>query len=244
MIGVELVNPLYALPILVGATLMFLFPLTRGFAEGTARRRYWQLQGITIVGALFGAKLAVLFGDALWPLQSFDDWPALLLSGRSIVGALLFGFLAAEIAKPLMKYHLPPNDRFAVILPVSIALGRIGCVLAGCCRGLPHEGFLTMEYADGIARHPIAYYEMAFHLSSAALLLFLYRQGRLKGRLFALFMILYGLFRFQSEWLRVTEKVFWEHSAYQWFAVALMVAGVISLLARTPLRSMHARETT
>jgi hypothetical protein len=36
------------------------------------------MQLITIASAMIGAKVAVVLGDALWPLRRFDDWWALL----------------------------------------------------------------------------------------------------------------------------------------------------------------------
>ena len=143
------------------------------------------------------------------------------------------GFLAAEAAKPLMGYRLPPNDRFAVVLCFSIGIGRLGCYFAGCCRGLPYDGALTITYADGIARHAIAFYEMGFNLLAGLLLLQLYRRRLLFGRLFALYLLLYGGFRFVTEELRVTEKAFLDHSAYQWFAAAMIVAGLVAIAIRT-----------
>lgn len=226
-------HPGYAVTVLLGFALVLGFPLTKHMRDPRDRRRYYILQGITLLGALAGAKLAVLMGDALWPLKHFDDWMALLLSGRSIIGALLVGFLVAEAAKPFMAYKMPPNDRFAVILPFSIGIGRFGCYLAGCCRGLPYDGPLSIAYADGIARHAIAFYEMAFHIAAGLLLLHLYRRKILFGRLFSLYLILYGVFRFQSEFLRVTEKAFLGYSAYQWFALAAVAAGIVSIVLRS-----------
>jgi len=226
-------HPGYAVTVLLGFALALGFPLTKHMQDPRDRRRYYILQGITLLGALAGAKLAVLMGDALWPLEHFDDWTALLLSGRSIIGALLVGFLVAEAAKPFMAYKMPPNDRFAVILPFSIGIGRFGCYLAGCCRGLPYDGPLSIAYADGIARHAIAFYEMAFHIAAGLLLLQLYRHKILFGRLFALYLFLYGAFRFQTEFLRVTEKAFLGFSAYQWFALAAIAAGVVTIILRS-----------
>lgn len=223
----------YALMVLLGFGVMLAFPLTRGLAASDEKRRYWILQGITLFGALIGAKFAVLVGDGLWPLQPFHDWVGLAVSGRSIVGALLFGFLAAEAAKPLLDYRLPPNDRFAMILPFSMGIGRIGCLLSGCCLGQPWDGPLAVTYADGISRHPAALYEMLFDFSIGFLLIALYRRGKLQGRLFAVFLIVYGVFRFISEFWRETAKAFAGWSAYQWFCIALVIAGLISFAWRT-----------
>jgi phosphatidylglycerol:prolipoprotein diacylglycerol transferase len=223
----------YAAMVLLSLLLTLAFPVTKHFSSPADRRRYWTLQGITIAAALVGAKLAVLFGDALWPLQPMADWTALLVSGRSIAGALLLGFLAAEAAKPLLAYDIPPNDRFAIILPFSIGIGRIGCLLTGCCRGVPWNGPLAVTYADGIPRHPAPLYEMFFHFAMGLLLLALWRRQILFGRLFALYLVSYGAFRFVSEFWRETAKAWMGFSAYQWIAVAMVIAGGVALVARS-----------
>ena len=222
-------QPIYVLSILTAFAVVFLFPLTKDFTSAREKTQYYYLQLITLLGAVVGAKLAVVMGDGLWPLRQFSDWPALLYSGRSIVGALLFGFLAAEAAKPLLRYRRPPNDRFAIVLPFSIAIGRIGCWFSGCCLGQPVAGRQTAGLAP---LHPIALYEIAFHLLAGVILVLLYRRRLFAGRLFAIFMVAYGTFRYASETLRATEKAFYGLSAYQLFAVALIVAGMVSYVAR------------
>lgn len=226
-------HPAYSVMVLLGFAVMFAFPITRDIRSANDRRSYYLIQVVTLLGALLGAKLAVVMGDALWPLRPFDDWAALLLSGRSIIGALVLGFIVAEVCKPIMRYQLPPNDRFAVALPVSIAIGRVGCHLVGCCRGISVDSPLAVRYADGVARHPIAIYEIGFHLMMALLLLRLYRSGWLRGRLFALYLAAYGGFRLLSEFLRITEKAFAGLSAYQWFALAAVILGLLTIYLRT-----------
>ena len=230
------INPIYAVSITIGFVLIFLFPLTKDFTSAREKSQYYYLQIITLLGALVGAKFAVIMGDALWPLRPFSDWSSLLYTGRSIAGALLFGFLAAEAAKPLMAYKRPPNDRFAIILPFSIAIGRMGCWFAGCCLGLPVESRHVASIIPSMTLHPIPFYEMAFHLTIGTTMVILYRQRRFSGQLFAIFMVAYGTFRFASEDLRATEKAFYGLSAYQWFALALILAGMISYSARRPIR--------
>ena len=232
MAGVE-IHYGYALMVLMGFALVLAFPLTRGLASSSDKRRYWTLQVITLLGALFGAKFAVLMGDGLWPLKPVEDWRNLMLSGRSIVGALLFGFLAAEAAKPLLRYHLPPNDRFAMVLPFSLGVGRIGCLLAGCCLGLPWDGPWAIAHADGVPRHPAALYELLFDFGMGFLLLAMYRRQLFPGRLFALFLLAYGVFRFGSEFWRDTAKAFAGLSAYQWLSLALIACGAVSFILRT-----------
>ncbi len=225
-------HPAYVGMVTLGFLLLFLFPVTKDFSNPGQKRSYYKVQFFMLFGALLGAKLAVLMGDALWPLHPFHEWEILLRSGRSLVGALLFGFLAAEVAKRAMHYTLPPNDRFAVVLPFSIGIGRFGCYLTGCCLGTPYEGLLSISYDDHVHRHPTQLYEMGFHFACGLIFLSLYRRKILTGRLFALYLVLYGLFRFMTEYIRITEKAFWGYSAYQLFAIAIVLVGMVTLYLR------------
>jgi phosphatidylglycerol:prolipoprotein diacylglycerol transferase len=229
----------YAAMVILGLGLVLAFPVTKHFEDRRDKRRYYTIQIITAVCAVIGAKLAVVLGDALWPLRKFHGWASLLESGRSIAGALLFGFLGAEAAKPLLRYDIPPNDRFAIILPFSIGLGRIGCLIVGCCRGLPYDGPLAITYADGIARHPVPLYEMVFHWTMGFLLIALWRRQVLFGRLFALYLSSYGVFRFFTEYLRETPKAYGDLSAYQVMSIAMIVAGLTALIARSMRQPEH-----
>jgi phosphatidylglycerol:prolipoprotein diacylglycerol transferase len=221
----------YAGMVLLGIVLLLAFRPARHYSSAD-RAQYWRLQAITLVAALLGAKFAVLMGDALWPLRPFHEWEQLLLSGRSIVGALLFGFLAAEAAKPLLGYTLPPNDRFAILLPFSIATGRIGCWLTGCCLGVESQGPLAVVGRDGVSRIPAAPIEFVFHVAAGIALIVLWRRKLLAGRLFALYLVGYGTFRVASEFWRVTPKAFAGLSAYQWMALAMVVAGGVAMVLR------------
>lgn len=224
-------NLAYAAMVVLGLCLLLWFKPASQYSS-PEKRAYYRLQAITLASALLGAKIAVLFGDALWPLRPFHDWAGLLLSGRSIVGALLFGFVAAELAKPLLGYRLPPNDRFAIILPFSIATGRLGCWMAGCCLGVESTGPWAMTGVDGVSRIPAPLIEFAFHVFAGVALIALWRRGALRGRLFALYLVAYGLFRFVSETWRVTDKAFYGYSAYQWMALMMVIAGAIALYLR------------
>jgi len=112
-------QPTYFLFVGVGVLMALAFPVVRHIREQRLRRQYYLLQAITLLGAIVGAKLSVLFGDYHWPWASVNDWQSVLWSGRSITGALIVGFLFAEIAKPIVDYAMPPNDRFAALLPTA-----------------------------------------------------------------------------------------------------------------------------
>jgi phosphatidylglycerol---prolipoprotein diacylglyceryl transferase len=235
----------YPAAVVGGLVLLLAVPTTQSIPRAY-RLKYLVLQVLTLVGAIVGAKLALLAGDLGWPVHPLPGgWRTVVESGRSIAGGLIGGFLLAETGKPLLRYDLPPNDRFAAKLPFSIALGRVGCVLGGCCRGVPWEGGpLAARYSDGIARFPAQIVELLFQLVVGIVLVLLVRAKKLGGGLFALYLILYGVFRFLIEPLRDTPKPWSGFSVYQGMALVMIALGAASLylrvFARGGARAWHA----
>jgi prolipoprotein diacylglyceryltransferase len=219
----------YSATALVGLLLALFLPSSHKRVPVASRRAYVILQVITLLGAIVGAKLAFLAGDLRWPSEHVP-LDVVIFSGRSITGGLLGGFVCAEAAKPLLRYEELPNDWFATKLPLSIAVGRVGCVLAGCCRGVAGDYPLAMVYSDGVARFPAQLCELAFQVVAFACAWVCFRRGALRGRIFATYMIAYGVFRFVIEGYRDTEKPLFGHamSVYQVLAFALFACGALS----------------
>jgi phosphatidylglycerol:prolipoprotein diacylglycerol transferase len=222
-------EPGYAIPVLAGILLALLFPSSKQFEDADDKRRYRLIQGFTLVGAIVGAKVSVLFGDLHWPMTPLESPWQIVISGRSITGGLIGGFLTAELLKPLMGYRLRPNDRFATILPFSVAIGRIGCLVAGCCQGRAFDGPWALD-----GRHPAPIYEMAYQLTIGGVFVMLLRTKRFEGRLFAIYLIAYGTFRFFSEMVRATPELGWGISGYQVLALAMLPMGLFGLLRTLP----------
>jgi phosphatidylglycerol:prolipoprotein diacylglycerol transferase len=226
-------HPAYLLFVGVGVLIALAFPVTRHIHEQRLRRQYYLLQGITLLGAVAGAKFSVLVGDYHWPWTTPNNWWSIVWSGRSITGALIFGFLFAELAKPIMGYTMPPNDRFAALLPFTIAIGRVGCLMTGCCRGLPYDGWCAIRGSDGISRHPTQIYEIIFQVTVGILSILMVRRKLLFGRLFSFYLIVYGVFRFITEFVRETPKFFGGLSGYQLLSLAMITLGAAFFLKRT-----------
>jgi phosphatidylglycerol:prolipoprotein diacylglycerol transferase len=226
-------QPGYLLFVGVGVLIALAFPVARHIREPRLRRQYYWLQGITLLGAVIGAKVSVLIGDHRWPWMAVDNWPAVLWSGRSITGALIFGFLFAEIAKPFVGYSMPPNDRFAALLPFTIGIGRVGCLTAGCCLGLPFDGWCAVRAIDGVPRYPATLFEIVFQLAVGTLFIVFLKRGLLFGRLFSLYLVLYGAYRFLTEFIRDTPKFPGGLSGYQILSLVMVALGTAFFLKRT-----------
>jgi len=126
-----------------------------------------------LAGAFLGAKLVYLAAEGWLHWHDPNRW-VILATGKSITGALLGGYAGVEIVKRVICYRSPTGDWFAIIAPVSILIGRVGCVLHGCCLGRPcDESWFTVRDAAGLARWPAAQAELIFNAVAlgAALLL-------------------------------------------------------------------------
>ncbi len=112
-----------------------------------------------LAAVLLGAGVgASVFGTAnMW----LSATPGL---GRSIEGALAGGIVAVELYKRAAGIRTSTGARFALPLAVGVAVGRIGCYLAGLddfTYGTPTALPWGHDFGDGVARHPVQLYESA-----------------------------------------------------------------------------------
>lgn len=191
-----------------------------------------------LVSAFVGAKLVYLAAEG-WMFWNHPQRWTILATGKTILGALLGGYLGVELAKKGIGYRQPTGDLFAVTVPIGIVLGRIGCLLHGCCPGriwVPH--WWTVRDASGVARWPSVSVEIGFNLVAAAVLLSLRARRApgqahwLPGQHFHLYLIAYGLFRFVHEYFRDTPRIAAGVSGYHLAALAAVGLGTVGFLRR------------
>ena len=176
-----------------------------------------------LVGGFVGAKIVYLLAEGWLDWHQPDRWRR-LATGKTILGALLGGYGAVELAKKLLGYRSATGDWFALIAPGGIILGRIGCLLHGCCPGQVCERhWYTANDAEGVARWPAVLVEIIFNLIALGAFFMLRKRQILSGQHFHLYLIAYGLFRFGHEFVRATPRVFGPFSGYA--LAALLVAG-------------------
>src|SRR5262249_44365226 len=155
-----------------------------------------------LTGGLFGAKLVYLAAEGWLHYHDPNRW-IVLGTGKSILGALLGGYAGVEIAKRLTGYTQATGDLFAIIASVGIMVGRIGCMLNGCCLGRACEK-AWWAVGEGPPRWPAAQMEFLFNFVALIGLLMLRRKRVLKNQLFHLYLMAYGIFRFVHEFWRET----------------------------------------
>ena len=185
-----------------------------------------------LAGAFFGAKIVYLAAEGWMHWHDENRW-VVLATGKSITGALLGGYAAVEGAKRLVHYKSATGDWFAVIAPLGIMLGRVGCILQGCCLGRVCEpSWFTMNDESGLARWPAALVELLFNALMLGVVLLMRWRKVLPGQHFHIYLMAYGLFRFAHEFVRDTPRILGPLSGYQVAALAVAILGAIGFIRR------------
>lgn len=208
-----------------GALVFYLEARRRGLA--TAGVRYLAIAGLA--GGIAAAKVTQ------WMLASwltFAQHPEAILDpangGRSIIGGIIGGWIAVEIAKRRLGIGRSTGDLFALAIPAGEAVGRIGCFFNSCSVGTV-SAVPWAVFQQGTWRHPVQLYTS---LVAAGVLLLLFRlRGALprEGDLFRLYLVIFGLTRFGLEFFRERPIFYSGLSMAQCVCLELMVVGGLLL---------------
>lgn len=190
--------------------------------EGMATVALW-----AIVGAALGAKLGEwAFNGLLFKVPLAILNPA--NGGKALLGGVLGGWIAAEIAKRALGIKRSVGDLFALALPAGESVGRIGCYYNRCCYGIPTDGPFRV-YQHGAWRHPAQIYSALIAAAMFAILLSIRGKLAREGDLFRIYLVLFGITRFGMEFIREQTGTIYGLSAMQWFCMEIAVMGAIPL---------------
>jgi len=161
------------------------------------------------------------------PAASLAHWrdPAYLLGGKTIVGALIGGLFAVELAKRLAGETRSTGDLFAAPIALGIAIGRIGCFLTGLSDhtyGIATSLPWGVDFGDGIRRHPTQLYESLFTLALFFFLLRALKRPHREGDLFKMFMLAYLGWRLAIDFLKPEVRL-GILSGIQWACAAMFL---------------------
>lgn len=175
----------------------------RARKAGMSPDAVWDLLWVLIVGGIVGARL--LYVLTYWERDfRHAPWTEVFMVHH---GGLVFhgGFLVATAAGFVWcSWKKVPAWTMADILAPSLALGhalgRVGCLLNGCCFGracsMPWAWTYPKSHETrGLPVHPTQLYEAVLCLALAGALAWGFRRRRFEGQLFALYLLAYGVMR-------------------------------------------------
>jgi prolipoprotein diacylglyceryltransferase len=187
-----------------------------------------------------------VIGAALWA-QLIEGSPR-LLRPFGYYGNIVAAFAAALAAPLLGSSTALILAAFATAAPLIQAIGRLRCVVQGCCHGKPlppgADSHLGVRIANpssricalagfrGIAIHPTPLYSILGNLYIAICLGRLWILHAPPAILLGMYLILAGLARFAEEAYRGEPQTrHWAGLAeYQWYAIASVICGAIATI--------------
>lgn len=250
-----------------GVLLMLGFVLAAWRAAKNARRYsiapedVWDISFLGLLGGVIGARLAYV-GLNLTTMQEtgepgFLSQPAAIFAvwqgGMTFYGGLIGGILAGALACRFKKVNVGDMaDLAAVSFPIGYGLGRVGCLLNGCCYG----GLCTLPWAvrfhvgDSLTppSHPAQAYSALIAVVMYLLLLPIERARKFRGQVMLAFIFLYGLYRFLVEYVREGATAhttsFLHLTQGQVFSLFLSLVAAIAYAALAARRGGDGRQVT
>ncbi len=167
----------------------------------------------SVIGGLIGGRL--MFVIVHWPsfasnpLSMFHVWEG----GMMYFGGLVLGIVSGSVVA--IRKGLPiwrGVDTVAPAMGAGQALGRMACVVAGCCYGPVHHGPWAITFTDKEASVPpellgepllaIQIFQIFEGLFLFGLAVLLFRRRKFDGQTFLLTLAAAGVTRFLMEGLR------------------------------------------
>ena len=193
-----------------------------------------------LIAAIVGSRVFFLIvnPDVILdnPLAAFQIWKGGLVFYGGFIAALITAIVF--VRKKKLSF-MRVADIFAPGLAAGHAVGRIGCFFAGCCYGKECDLPWAVVFKDplslaptGIHLHPTQLYSVAANLIVFSILWFSRKRISIQGRLFWLYVLLYGVIRTTLEFFRGDPRgfIFGGPSVSQVIGVALACVAAVALL--------------
>ncbi len=205
-----------------------------------------QLGGCVIV-AMFA-----LVGAGLWA-QKLEGSSG-LSRPFGFYGSLLGAIAGCVVAGVIGFDALLLSAAFATSAPWIQGIGRLRCLVQGCCHGrpaqknvgiryrVPRSRVCTMTEFRGVSLHPTPLYSILANGVIIVILVRLWAVGAALGVVVGVYLILNGAARFAEEAYRGEPQtiVVWGLRIYQWTAVVSVLAGVgMTMLPAAPVASLR-----
>jgi phosphatidylglycerol:prolipoprotein diacylglycerol transferase len=240
--------PTYGVLFALGVTLAWIWFGRRARTLGLADEKVFNLTFYSLLGGIIGAKILLVLID--W--RDYVADPSLLLGTIRTAGVLVGGVAGGAIVFVLYaRRHglplIPLADAIVAPLMLAQALGRFGCLSAGCCYGVPvdanHAFAVTFRHPQAIAAgrfsgQPLLAVQLIEALVDLGLVVVLTllwrRRPEPEGTVMWCYILLYSAARLTIEFYRgdVGRGLFFSDmlSTSQLFAIGGLLLGAIMLI--------------
>lgn len=160
----------------------------------------------TLIIGILGARVAFILQDLDHYLKNKGELFSWQFAGLTSFGGVIAG--VGFMVFWAKRAGWPVRLLLDVIGPAGLvmhAIGRLGCLLNGCCYGgvchLPW-GVHFPDAPAGTPMHPAQIYDALMNLAAIPIILWVEKRGQSRGQVFALVLVFHGLARFIYEFWR------------------------------------------
>lgn len=201
----------YSLVLILSFVLSMMLAVVLGRRRGPTDPEY--IQEFAMWGILWGL-IGSRLGFVVQHPEQYLAAPLTIFNLREGGMTILGGIIVPTVALWVMarRHRMDARnllDLFAAPMLLGMAIGRIGCVLHGCCFGdaCPADFPLALTFPEGPGmpsgpRYPTQFFEAAADLVLMAVVIAVLPRIRFAGQAFWLAMGGYGLIRFANEFWR------------------------------------------
>ncbi len=234
----RLAVPWYALTLAASVATVMVMAWREARRAGIPPKAFWQGAAWAFAGGVTAAKLVHVVD--WWEHYAAHPWEILRPEGWALYGAILGALLAVWGYTRIGGMSFWQwGDLIAPGAALGQAIGRVGCIIQGCCYGVPTSLPWAVVYAHprshaplGVPLHPAQAYFLLWNLAVFAALRRL--RGRLKpeGSLFLAYLALYSAGDFGLRFLRQGEPFLFGLHQAQVIGLAVLAAAVPLLVIR------------
>ncbi len=186
----------------------------------------FNLGAIILISGIIGSRLLYLLLNLEFYIKNPKEIVMLHHGGLAIFGGIVVAIIITFMFANSKKYSF--LDIADLVIPYVVlgeSIGRIGCLLNGCCYGAPCKFGLYFPVHSAIL--------IPTQLISSLILLILYVILRLKqekphfnGAVFVNYLLCYSVYRFLIEFFRAdSQRLFLNLTIFQYFCIGLFIFG-------------------
>ncbi len=227
-----------ALGVFAGMLTLF-FTTSRLSAEN--RKKTFLMAFLIFLPFFLGGYFGGLFSSLI------DRIPSCTAGGFYAVFSLWWGLITATLSSFIIGKIINADpweisDYFSVSIAIGGFFARLACLFNGCCIGVPAGtdnwmgiyypyGSFGYEKYEGVALHPVQFYEAFVWLLLFFILLFRLKKPLFKGELITVLGFIYGTARFFIEFYRHHESQ-GALSGAQYISIFIVITSLIIWLLK------------
>ncbi len=241
----DFIFPVYGPIIAIGYLCALFLAVHLSKKEGMDGSKAFDLGLVGLVSSIIGAKLLYLIVE----LKYFIAHPEEIIGTLRVAGVFYGGLL---LGIPVCFWYIRKHkmgwwktaDNFAPSIALGQSIGRIGCLMAGCCYGKECHLPWAVTFTDPVAHkitnvplnvpvHPSQLYMSMGLMVLFAILMYMHKHKKFDGQIISSYLIFYGIDRFIMEFFRGDDRGFlFNHllSTSQFISILSVLTGVVFII--------------